>query len=102
MHREILARSGLEESEIDRVTKLPAGFARGEIVAVVRVGETVLLENESDRSAPDVEASAVATGAAMGRYLTTITDARFLPRGVPLRGQPGVFRATVPKSALEK
>ncbi len=100
VHREILARDGRDESEIDRVTSLPAGFSRGQAVAVVRVGKTELIADERDRCAPDVEAGACATGEAMGRYVTTITDARWLGRGVPMRGQPGVFAARVPRSVL--
>ena len=99
-HREILARAGRDEAEIDRITSLPAGFTRGQAVAVVRVGKTELIADERDRCAPDVEAGACATGAAMGRYVTTITDARWLDRGVLMRGQPGVFAARVPRSVL--
>ena len=47
-----------------------------------------------------VEMLARLTGQAMGRYVTTITDARWLGRGVPMRGQPGVFAARVPRSVL--
>ena len=100
IHREILARDGREDAEIDRVTSLPAGFSRGQAVAVVRVGKTELISDERDRCAPEVEAGACATGQAMGRYVTKITDARWLGRGVPMRGQPGVFAARVPRSVL--
>ena len=100
IHREILARDGRDESEIDRVTSLPPGFSRGQAVAVVRVGKTELIADERDRCALEVEAGACATGQAMGRYVTTITDARWLGRGVPMRGQPGVFAARVPRSVL--
>jgi len=100
VHRKILARAGRDEAEIDRITSLPAGFTRGQAVAVVRVGKTELIADGRDRCAPDVEAGACATGAAMGRYVTTITDARWLGRGVPMRGQPGVFAARVPRSVL--
>ena len=100
IHREILARDGREDAEIDRVTSLPAGFSRGQAVAVVRVGKTELIADERDRCAPEVEAGACATGQAMGRYVTTISDARWLGRGVPMRGQPGVFAARVPRSVL--
>ena len=99
IHREILGRS-LDEAEIDRVTSLPSGFSRGQAVAVVRVGKTELIADERDRCAPEVEAGACATGQAMGRYVTTISDARWLGRGVPMRGQPGVFAARVPRSVL--
>ena len=53
-----------------------------------------------ERCAPEVEAGACATGQAMGRYVTTISEARWLGRGVPMRGQPGVFAARVPRSVL--
>ena len=50
---------------------------------------------------PEIEAGAVATGAAMGRYITHLTDARFLARAVPLRGAPGMFDASLPRMLLE-
>ena len=37
-HRAILSRTGLSESEIDRLTQLPDGFGRGNVVAILELG----------------------------------------------------------------
>ena len=101
-HRDIMARDGLSEADIDRLTTLPDGAARGTIVALVDVGETVLVDDVAERSALPVETGAVATGAAMGRYLTTMKNARFLDAPVPTRGRPGFFDAAIPRALAEK
>ena len=101
-HRDIMARDGLSEADIDRLTTLPDGAARGTIVALVDVGETVLVDDVGERSAIAVETGAVATGAAMGRYLTTMKNARFLDAPVPTRGRPGFFDAAIPRALAEK
>ena len=101
-HRDIMARDGLSEADIDRLTTLPDGAARGTIVALVDVGETVLVDDVAERSAIAVETGAVATGAAMGRYLTTMKNARFLDAPVPTRGRPGFFDAAIPRALAEK
>ena len=103
MHREIMRRASLSEQEIDRLTSLPPGFTRGHVVAVLEVGDTVLVERQGDRENVQIELGAVATGAAMGRYLTTIKSARWLkPPGLPLRGQPGVFSVDIPEELFAK
>ncbi|KAH8057797.1 hypothetical protein JL722_6336 [Aureococcus anophagefferens] len=101
-HRDIMARDGLSEADIDRLTTLPDGAARGTIVALVDVGETVLVDDVAERSLLAVETGAVATGAAMGRYLTTMKNARFLDAPVPTRGRPGFFDAAIPRALAEK
>jgi len=66
-------------------------------VAILEIGETELLEEQHSREAPEVELGAVATGAAMGKYLTTVKSARWLkPPGLEMRGFPGVSRIQLP------
>ena len=38
----------------------------------------------------------------MGRYLTTMKNARFLDAPVPTRGRPGFFDAAIPRALAEK
>ena len=98
-HRDILRRVGLGEAEIERVTSLPAGFARGQVVAVLELGETVLLD-AAERRERRIEEGACAYGDDMGKYVTTVRRAAFLREPVAMRGQPGIFRAPVPLSAI--
>ena len=100
VHRQILAAAGADDAEIDRLTSLPSGFSRGSVVALVDVGATTLVEDEAARADPAVESSVVATGKAMGRYLTTLSNPRFLAAPVAARGQPGVFTAALPRALL--
>jgi len=91
----------MKDSEIDRVTSLPEGFSRGSVVALLDIGETVMVEDAATRSTPEVEAGAVATGKAMGRYLTTIERAVWLRApGFPIRGKPAVFEVDLPVDLL--
>ena len=100
VHREILRRAGMSDAEIDKETRLPSGFARGQIVAAVRLGPTRLVESEAERSEPEVEAAVCATGKAMGKYLTEIAQIEWLPAPVKARGRPGLFDVDVPADAL--
>ena len=155
-HRELMRRHGdgdgatMSDAEIARLTSLPPQFARGNLVALVTLGETVLLplplplplrspihppprhanlrvlsplrvlhpsacfhpsagvhpsalptaclpissqvlvEPTAARCTDAIESACVATGAAMGRYLTTIERAEWLKAPVATKdGQRG-------------
>mmetsp|Transcript_26015 Transcript_26015/g.83525 ORF Transcript_26015/g.83525 Transcript_26015/m.83525 type:complete len:140 (+) Transcript_26015:142-561(+) len=98
-HRAILAEAGDSEEEIGRTTALPPGFSRGGVVALLELGDTRLASLE-ERSAAEVQSAACALGSDMGRFLTEVKRASFLKAPVAMRGQPGMFSATVPRAAL--
>ena len=98
-HLDILRRAGVDEREIARLTSLPQGFARGQLVAILELGATELLDREA-RCAHDVEHGACAYGDDMGRYVTQVVRAEWLRKPVPMRGRPGLFQAEVPETAL--
>lgn len=108
MHQVIMRRNvpscdhnSMNESEIGRLTSLPEGFSRGAVVAIIELGETVLYESEQMRQVPRVELGAVATGQAMGRYITTIRSTAWLkPPGLRMKGLPGVFDVAIPTDLL--
>lgn len=53
------------------------------------------------REAPEIEMGAVATGAAMGKYLTRVKSATWLkPPGLEMRGFPGVARVRLPVALI--
>ena len=104
-HRTILSRGveggapPLDDEAIDRFTSLPEGFRRGQVVAVLELGETRLASLE-ERSTTPVERGACAYGSDMGRYLTEVRRTAWLKEPVPMRGKPGLFKAEVPRSAI--
>jgi len=99
-HKVIMAKHGASAEQIERLTSLPSGFARGQLVAVVDIGETTL-STESERAQPDVERACVAYAADSGRYLTAVRRAEWLLQPVgPVPGRPGVFSAQVPVDCL--
>lgn len=98
-HLTILRRAGLADEEIGRITQLPDGFARGNVVAIVELGPT-RISTLDERSEPDIEHACCAYGADAGRYLTEVKAAHWLTRPVPMSGRPGIFDITVPRSAL--
>lgn len=86
---------------LDTPAHLGAGFSKGHVVALLEIGDTELLQEQHLREAPEVELGAVATGAAMGRYLTTVKSATWLtPPGLEMRGFPGVARIRLPTSLI--
>ena len=101
VHGEV-RRAGMSDAEIDAETRLPSGFARGQIVAAVRLEPTRLVESEAERSEPDVEAAVCATGKAMGKYLTEIAQIDWLPAPVKARGRPGLFDVDVPAVGIPR
>ena len=95
-----MRQHGASDAEVATLTSLPAQFARGNLVALVTIGETVLVEPTSARCTDAIESACVATGAAMGRYLTTVERAEWLKAPVATKGKPGVFEVEVPVVAL--
>eukprot|EP00961_Rhodomonas_salina_P169780 2287794-Rhodomonas_salina.2 len=54
------------------------------------------MEAQGDREAAAIELGAVATGAAMGRYLTTVRSAHWLaPPGLQMKGRPLHFGSSM-------
>jgi magnesium-dependent phosphatase 1 len=99
-HIRVLLESGLTAAEVAANTALRPGFGKGQAIAIVELGQTELVESERARSAAAIEQSVCARGAAMGRYLTHIRRVEWLREGVPMRGQPGLFEAEVPRAVL--
>ena len=99
-HLEILRANGPSDAEIARLTSLPAGFSRGNLVATVTLGETRLVEPEAARCTPEIERRCCATGGAMGRYLTDVVRTEWLQQPVQARGRPGMFDVRVPEASL--
>ena len=104
-HKEILREGapgisgleGMDDATIARVTSLPKGMSRGQVVAIVTLGKTTFVPVEAERSTPEVQRRCVATGAAMGRYLTEVAETEWLEEGVPMRGRPGCFDVELPE-----
>ena len=90
----------MSDAEIDEQTQLPSGFARGNVVAILELGSTRLASLE-ERCTEDVEGAVCAYGADMGRYLTSVVRSEWLREPVRnVRGRPGLFQVTVPRSAI--
>ena len=99
-HIEILRESGYTPAQIGQLTSLPKGFQKGQVVAVLELGETVLVEDEGLRSKPEIERAVTARGPVMGRYLTSIRRVKWMKKGFKIKGQPGIFSADVPTRLL--
>jgi magnesium-dependent phosphatase 1 len=97
--REILEKMGMSEEEIQAVSQLPGGYARGQIVGVVRVGKTT---KTTLRERQGLQSRVVAPTQGIGSYCTDISSASFLSGGgIAAKGQPGIYAAAVPKNAIE-
>uniref|UniRef100_A0A0G4GFC1 CSD domain-containing protein n=1 Tax=Chromera velia CCMP2878 TaxID=1169474 RepID=A0A0G4GFC1_9ALVE len=114
-HRKILQSRGYSDKEVQRLTEFPApgespdsnqsvgklNFTRGAVVAIVEVGETVLVESVEKRSEKEVVEAVIAFGEDMGKYATQIRRVAWLKEGgFRIRGQKGVFSVEIPKAKL--
>ena len=70
-----------------------------QFVSVLELGETTLSTLE-ERNEPEVVNACCAYGADAGRYQTEIVEAYWLDKPVPMKGQPGLWRAKVPVKSL--
>ena len=99
-HVRILEEAGFSSQEISRVTSLPSGFSKGQVVAIMELGETIKTTKETMRNTPAIEQAVVARGAVMGKNLTKVRKIKWLKRGYPLKGSPGMFTCDIPRSLL--
>ncbi len=99
-HLKILREAGYTPALIEKYTNLPQGFQKGQVVAEVEVGETVLVEDAALRSRPQIERAVAARGVTMGRYITPIRKVKWLKKGLNTRGRPGLFAVDVPIGLL--
>ena len=96
IHREILKEKGMTDGEIDECVALPHGYRKGQAVALVEIGDTALVD-EKERCHEMIEQNVIARGDVMGRYLTTITDVRWLKDGgYEVKGAPGIWNVDIP------
>lgn len=75
-HRAIMEANGCSQKEIERLTNLPRGFSRGQVVAILEMGETRLLSHK-ERAEPANERAATCSVEDSGAYFTTIKSARY-------------------------
>jgi len=98
-HLDIMRRAGVSEPEIERLTRLRSGFARGQIVAILSLGKTELLDRTT-RCTHAVEHAVCAYGDDMGKFATRVLRTAWLSTPIPLRGQPGLFKVEVPENVI--
>ena len=99
-HMNILREAGFTQKDSHAVTTLPEGFQKGQIVAMLELGETIQTTQEKERCTPEIERAVVARGAVMGRYLTKVRKVLWLKAGWNLKGRPGMFTCDIPRSLL--
>jgi len=95
---EFLWRTGLvEEHDIERVMRPPQGMQRGQVLGIVKLGQTRRL-NEEERKLESIQHQV--TSEAVGAFATEVAGAWWLRSPLALRGQPGVWRASVPANLV--
>lgn len=98
-HLEIMKRAGKSSDEIAQLKQFPQGFGKGNIVAIMELGETWLTTLD-ERSEPDHEHNAAAYGRDSGKFATKIRRVAYLKRPIKMKGQPGLFKVRIPADAL--
>lgn len=98
-HIEVMKSGGLSDSEIEALKKLPPGFGRGNVVAIVELGKTYETTVE-ERSDPEFQRNVAAYGADSGKMVTEIRRAAYLKKPVKVQGVGGVFKAQIDPDVL--
>ncbi|XP_014411612.1 protein CXorf40B homolog isoform X1 [Camelus ferus] len=96
--RELLVeRLGMTPAQIQALLQDGEKFGRGVIAGLVDVGDTLLCpENLGPEEVVELENRAVLTNLQQ-KYLTTLSNPRWLLEPVPRRGGKGIFQVDVPK-----
>ncbi|XP_064338822.1 protein EOLA1 isoform X1 [Camelus dromedarius] len=99
--RELLVeRLGMTPAQIQALLQDGEKFGRGVIAGLVDVGDTLLCpENLGPEEAVELENRAVLTNLQQ-KYLTTLSNPRWLLEPVPRRGGKGIFQVDVPKHLI--
>ena len=98
-YRDVLMSQGLTASQISDLCSLPDNFAPGDIVGIVKLGETWLGTYE-ERGQPKMESAVVAAREDMGKFLTPILRTYWLKRPLTVPGKPGIWEVSIPNPLL--
>ena len=81
----------------------PRHIKRGMVAGVVHIGATRTAEEWAAREGwESVEQRALVPRHMMARFATEILSARWLSKGLPQTGLPGVWEASVPQACLDR
>lgn len=96
-----LTKAGYSPDEIQKLSALPNGFRKGNVLGVLTVGRT-WLSTERERRGENMQKRVVARTENIGKYCTIIEDAKWFDKPITnIKGRPGVFSAKIPKSYLD-
>ena len=101
-HLEIMSdHLGSDTTKIEALKSLPpGGFDKGQIVAIMELGETYET-TEEERSTPEMQRRIAAYGRDSGRIVTEIAKVQYLKKPVPMAAQGGVFKVNnIPQEVI--
>jgi len=102
-YKDILAKDAeFDNDQLMKVAQLRKGFEKGQILGVITIGITYQVSSQEKKMDLKLRRSVLAYGDGIGTYCTEIRSAKWLPRGVPFRGQPGIYSATIDENSLPK
>mmetsp|Transcript_13759 Transcript_13759/g.20972 ORF Transcript_13759/g.20972 Transcript_13759/m.20972 type:complete len:495 (-) Transcript_13759:67-1551(-) len=102
-YKDILAKDvEFDNEEIKKVSQLQKGFQKGQVLGVITVGDTYQVSSRDKKMDSKLQRSVLAYGDGIGTYCTEIVSAQWLSRGVSVRGQPGIYSATIDEKFLPK
>ncbi|XP_053547536.1 protein EOLA2 [Bombina bombina] len=92
--------AGLSLAQIQDLIHRGEQFGRGVIAGLVDIGETwQCLENLSSEESLELESKALLKGLEH-KYLTVISNARWLKEPIPARGSKDVWEVNIPKELI--
>ncbi|KAL7568998.1 hypothetical protein ACA910_021289 [Epithemia clementina (nom. ined.)] len=103
---EILSRNeGESSTDLDQTipqwTRLPRGFAKGQVVGMVTLGPTRRISMQQRANDSKLQRQVLAYADGIGEYCTEISDPTWLTKSFSLgKGQPGMFTVQLPTDCL--
>ncbi|XP_040260820.1 protein EOLA1-like [Bufo bufo] len=99
--REVLQdRLGMAAVQVQQLLHQGEQFGRGVIAGLIDIGDTwQLTDDVTSEDITELENKALLTGL-QGKYLTVVSNARWLLKPIPARGGKDVWQVTIPEEFI--
>ncbi|NWH63389.1 CX04A protein, partial [Geococcyx californianus] len=96
----LLDRLGMTERQVQELLREGEKFGRGVIAGLIDIGETTLYpENLPPEKVVEMENKAVLSNLEQ-KYLTVVSNPRWLLEPIPARGRKGVWQVDIPEELI--
>lgn len=100
-YQHIMSEAGYSPDEINQASRLPKGFAKGNIVGILTIGKT-WKASDQERQGADLQWKVLTPFEGIGRFCTKVTNAQWLEKPYKARGNAGVYTVNIPEDCLSE